>query len=243
MNKNIIKLQNKYLGKRCFVIGNGPSLSQMDLTKLKDEYTFVSNMFHLHQKCKDINPSFYTISDWIHWENNKFIHSMEKEFPKLKDTTFFFEERAIPAYKNSFSQDLLKKAYFIKLNDYTYVWENNFSINIDQSVNWARSVVLDFSIPIAIFMGFKEIILIGCDFNHCDNLKKKENPWFYNNKKPIKYTNAHLKLMHDPEHLNLTLKCIDIIKQYTDENTIKLVNATIGGNIMNLPRVNYDELF
>ncbi len=35
--------QEKYTGKRCFVIGNGPSLQKTDLSLLKYEYTFVNS--------------------------------------------------------------------------------------------------------------------------------------------------------------------------------------------------------
>ena len=243
LNQNIQTLKNKYLNQRCFIMGNGPSLKKMDLTKLTNEHTFVSNMFHLHPQCLEIKPSFYTISDWIHWHNDNFIDSMVETFPKLNSTKFFFEKRAKPIYKKSFSQKPLNEVHFIQLNDEEYVWEDKFTTNVENSLNWARSVVLDFSIPLAIYMGFKEIILIGCDFNHCDNLKKKKNLWFYENDKPIEYTHAHLTLMNDPEHLKKTMDCLDIIKEHTDNNGIKLLNATLGGNIQNLPRVNYDDLF
>ena len=40
-------LQNIHKGERCFIIGNGPSLNQTDLTKLKNEYTFGLNRIYL----------------------------------------------------------------------------------------------------------------------------------------------------------------------------------------------------
>ena len=36
--------KNKYKGERCFIICNGPSLTQEDYIKLKDEYTIGMNM-------------------------------------------------------------------------------------------------------------------------------------------------------------------------------------------------------
>jgi hypothetical protein len=38
---------NRYAGKRCFVIGNGPSLQQTDVSLLKDEFTFGMNRVYL----------------------------------------------------------------------------------------------------------------------------------------------------------------------------------------------------
>ena len=40
-------LKDKHKGERCFIIGNGPSLKQTDLTKLKNEYTFGLNRIYL----------------------------------------------------------------------------------------------------------------------------------------------------------------------------------------------------
>jgi len=46
-NQRLKKFQNLYDGKRCFVIGNGPSLKNTDLSLLKDEYTFGMNRIYL----------------------------------------------------------------------------------------------------------------------------------------------------------------------------------------------------
>jgi hypothetical protein len=36
----LLQFKNKYENEDCFIIGNGPSLNQMDLTVLKNYYTF-----------------------------------------------------------------------------------------------------------------------------------------------------------------------------------------------------------
>ncbi len=41
------KLYNIHSGKRCFIIGNGPSLKSEDLDKLRDEISFASNGIYL----------------------------------------------------------------------------------------------------------------------------------------------------------------------------------------------------
>src|SRR5512139_2649265 len=38
---------NIHRGERCFIIGNGPSLNDTDLSKLKDEFTFGMNRIYL----------------------------------------------------------------------------------------------------------------------------------------------------------------------------------------------------
>src|SRR5512142_2825775 len=39
--------KDKYKGQRAFIIGNGPSLNQTDLSKLRDEFTFGLNRIYL----------------------------------------------------------------------------------------------------------------------------------------------------------------------------------------------------
>lgn len=61
--KNNHKYVNKYKGKRCFIIANGPSLNSQDLTLLKDEITFGVNNLMATNAYNQILPKFYTIVD------------------------------------------------------------------------------------------------------------------------------------------------------------------------------------
>ena len=61
--KAIKKFQGKFQGKRCFIIGSGPSLTVSDLDHLKGEYTFASNkIFAVFDKTA-WRPTFYVVSD------------------------------------------------------------------------------------------------------------------------------------------------------------------------------------
>ena len=40
-------MKDKHIGKRCFIIGNGPSLAKTDLSKLENEFTFGLNRIYL----------------------------------------------------------------------------------------------------------------------------------------------------------------------------------------------------
>ena len=45
--RKIDALRNRHKGERCVIIGNGPSLKQTDLSKLRDVYTVGMNRFYL----------------------------------------------------------------------------------------------------------------------------------------------------------------------------------------------------
>ena len=45
--RRLAALKDAHKGQRAFIIGNGPSLKQTDLTKLKNEFTFGMNRIYL----------------------------------------------------------------------------------------------------------------------------------------------------------------------------------------------------
>src|SRR5205085_1510966 len=49
--------------KRCFVIGNGPSLKEMDLKRLSEEYTIGANSFYKHPDAEAVGLDYLCIFD------------------------------------------------------------------------------------------------------------------------------------------------------------------------------------
>ena len=62
-NKILKELKDKYKGQRCFIIGNGPSLTVSDLESLKDEVTFASNRIFKIFDETDWRPDYYGVFD------------------------------------------------------------------------------------------------------------------------------------------------------------------------------------
>src|SRR5690242_15309754 len=55
--------QNQYAGKRCFVVGNGPSLKKTDFSLLENEITFATNRIYLAFDQLKWRPSYYVCSN------------------------------------------------------------------------------------------------------------------------------------------------------------------------------------
>ena len=58
LRKNI-EYKDKYKGKRCFIIGNGPSLKKHDLTLLKDEFVLTVNSMTITKEFDLITTDFH----------------------------------------------------------------------------------------------------------------------------------------------------------------------------------------
>ncbi|MBR3316613.1 MAG: DUF115 domain-containing protein [Atopobiaceae bacterium] len=56
-------LANQHAGERCFILGNGPSLSIEDLDLLKDEVTFASNRIYKLFDKTEWRPTYYVAVD------------------------------------------------------------------------------------------------------------------------------------------------------------------------------------
>ncbi|MFM6402276.1 MAG: hypothetical protein ACKPFF_36830, partial [Planktothrix sp.] len=57
--EKIRQFHNKHLGQRCVIIGNGPSLNEMDLSFLKHEICFATNKIYLGFERWEFLPTYY----------------------------------------------------------------------------------------------------------------------------------------------------------------------------------------
>ena len=93
--KNLEQCKNKYKGKRCFIIGNGPSLTKEDLEKLKGEYTFASNKIYKLFDKTSWRPDFYAIFD----ENVGKSEGTMENVDRLQCEFKFFRKQGFYVYK------------------------------------------------------------------------------------------------------------------------------------------------
>ena len=219
--KHLAKYKNKYDGKRVFLIGNGPSLIIEDLEKLKKEKTFATNrIFTLYQKTK-WRPTYYFSQDTKTIINNsdeirhnvkgiKFMRNLgEKRYPDRKTIYYYISSEQ----KNNLPQ---------------------FSNDITNCVYEGASVSYTM-IQFAIYMGFKEIYLLGMDCNYDMNegkISKNSYPEGMYDENKLGY----------PPELDFTFKAYEEAKKYSENHDIKIYNATRGGKLEIFERVDLDKV-
>lgn len=161
--------RNLFLGKRCFILGNGPSLTLEDIERLRWEYTFASNKIYLCFSQTSWRPSFYMVEDLLVLKQN--VDRLEN----LTGTTCFYPHffrktlgeshnriyiRALPA---EYTESPLRDPDFPR-----------FSNDAVQGLFWGSTVIYS-QIQLAVFMGFREIYLLGVDHHYILPQKKIEN--------------------------------------------------------------------
>lgn len=229
-------LKNRYAGKRCFIIGNGPSLQAADLDRLEKEFTFACNrIYDIYEKTK-WKPSIYMCLD-TNIINDMQIKNQDLEI--LSDSIIFFRSKAIVKKYNN-----LIDIHFFTMNGKYYVKREQLAITkISEDVSKYFSLTQSVScsmLELAIYMGFKEIYLLGMDHNFGIEVDMRGNKIINNDVVP------HFKEQQDravyPSNKEALTKSYETFKKYGELHGIKIMNATRGGKLEVFERIDLEKL-
>ncbi len=213
-------------GQRCFIIGNGPSLNNTDLTKLRGEYTFGLNRIYLmfpelgftttyflsmndlviEQCAEDIRA--LTIPKFISWRARRHIQPTE-------DMMFLYTSYTGPR----FSRDVSGR-----------VWEG--------------ATVTFVALQVAFFMGFDQVILIGVDHNFATKgpanqtvVSQGDDPNHFN---PGYFGKGFRWQLPD---LETSERAYRMARTAYEAEGRQVLDATVGGKLTVFPKVAYASLF
>ncbi|MFY0649820.1 MAG: DUF115 domain-containing protein [Methylophilaceae bacterium] len=224
--------------KRIFVIGNGPSINKQNLEFLKDEFTICANSFFL--KFKDISwkPTIYVVEDSLSLQCAK--KYIETDHLSLKILPYSLKKNLIE--NNSMVFLNFRKKY---LPEFFANWPF-FSNRISSICFWGGTVSY-FSLQIAAHFKPKEIILIGTDMNYKIPESININGLEFKNHNPdLNHFHpdylGHAKKWNTP-NLERMQRSFNKAYKFLASHNIKLINATEGGNLKNVPRKKYCNLF
>lgn len=212
--------KDTYKGKRCFIVGNGPSLRTEDLRLLHErgEYTFACNSLIKIFDEIPFRPSFYFAQD------NKIILD-NKDFINAYSGTKFIKAHYARRYH-------LPEVTFYNM----LLNPDGFSQNLPLVVYSGQTVVYSM-IQFAVYMGFTEIYLIGVDCNYSlGNDKITANSYF--DKRLFNNNRSYAS----PE-VDTNLRAYEQARKKATELKVNIFNATRGGKLEIFPRVDFDTLF
>ncbi|WP_226677965.1 6-hydroxymethylpterin diphosphokinase MptE-like protein [Mesobacillus jeotgali] len=220
-NYKILNYKNKFAGKRCFIIGNGPSLRPEDLEKLKGEFTFASNKIYKIFDKTSWRPTFYMVVDpTVLEENVKEINLVEAE-----------NKFTLKGYKNLFNADI----YFN--NNLQKSKRGTFSKNVMESL-YSSGTVSYHLLQIAYYMGFSEVYLIGHDYNFNGAVSKTKDLSFLNGPDNSVHYFSEDYIRKDEKKPGQAPEEI-----YHGMEKAKAVYESSGRNIYNATRITYLDVF
>jgi len=246
-NPAIRVLQNRYAGRdRCFVIGNGPSLKAMDLRPLADEVTIGANSFYKHPLAADVRLKFLCVFD---------PHFMRDE-PRSVDWHRTIDERLPEAsflFHHSASS-LVKKHQLYSGREVFYVQSGKWTHRgnfVDFDFYRLRNVGMttgsSIAIPLAVFLGFKKIYLIGFDCNWLENTSGSYHFYDRHDQFPefdsIAKDNRGMSYEKFLQTIHREFESHRLIREKAASLGVEIFNATDGGLLDVYPRVAYADCF
>lgn len=157
--KRNYQYKDLHKGKRCFILGAGPSLKDLTIEQgcqLNKEITFGVNFLYKSDILDNISPTYYALFDNFFFDRDRFaFKAIEKKFP---NTIFLTKPAGIKIIEEEGIENnsimVYSKRYPIKRLNY----------DLTQNMHITFNVVSE-CIKSALYMGFSEIYLLGADYN------------------------------------------------------------------------------
>lgn len=224
--RRLAALKDTRKGERCFIIGNGPSLNQTDLSKLRGESTFGLNRIYLLFPKLGFSTTYYLsmndlvieqcagdilnlpIPKFLTWRSRRFLNPTE-------DTHFLYTTYTGP----KFARDVTGRL-------------------------WEGATVTYVALQLAYHMGFEKVILIGVDHNFVtrgDANKVVTSQGDDPNHFAANYFGKGFRWQL-PD-LETSERAYRMARQAYESDNRQVLDATVGGKLSVFPKVDYESLF
>lgn len=235
--RKLASYQNLHQGKRCFVVGNGPSLTPKDLDCIQEEYSFGCNMVYKVFEQTSWRPSYHCVSDMMlsQYNGRDFARYVESPYFTLRSR---YRKMEVCPEDTVYVYDINHKYYRVSHNLLRYVVRS-------------KATVVLFMMELAMYMGFREIYLLGVD---CTSSFEKQGHFVENyisrelQKKDMDRTRD---IMRNPcateeeirrYHLDRDIFRYEKIYKAARERQVQICNATRGGQLEVFPRKSLEDI-
>jgi len=220
------ELKDIHRGQRCFIIGNGPSLQQTDLKKLKNEYTFGMNRIYLGFPEMGFQTSYFLTV------NSLVIEQCAEDIRRL----------SMPRFVCWRSHKDIGPAPDLNFLHTTYTGPK-FATDARGRL-WEGATVTYIALQLAYHMGFQQVILIGVDHNYSAQGKPNttvvsqgEDKDHFN---PAYFGKGFRWQLPD---LETSERSYRMARQAYESAGRQVIDATVGGKLTIFPKAEYNSLF
>jgi hypothetical protein len=225
--RQLSKMKDTHRGKRCFIIGNGPSLRQTDMSKLQDEYTFGMNRIYLMFPDLGFHTTYFVsvnhlvikqcAQEILHLEIPKFLPwGSRRDMPEATPDTIFLNT-SCPG--RGFCEDVRRPI-------------------------WIGATVTFVALQLAYHMGFEQVILIGVDHSFASQgpagqavTSQGDDP---NHFAPNYFGKGFRWELPDLQTSEFAYR---LAREAFEKDSRQVLDATVGGKLTIFPKVDYNALF
>lgn len=232
-NKRLMDYKDMYKGQRCFIIATGPSLTIEDVNLLKDEVCFgVNSIVKIFDKTS-WRPKFLCVSEKLVWErigNEIDAKAGETDtlfvgntiHPKAENTVTFRRDKRPSTY--------VATDYYRRTHRYIKKYDFYLSDKMEKYLCDGPTVIFSV-IQLAIYMGFREIYLLGTDCNYNGPKQYSELTSYQNTTVPYDSQEQHFAGYRA------------VKRELEDKNSdVRIYNATRGGMLEVFERKTLEEV-
>lgn len=230
------KYKDMCKGKRVFVIGSGPSLTIEDLNKLHQnkEICIASNKMYRVYDQTDFRADFYVMEDQDAIEDssedlknipgNLFIgdgYHVERPNYVMKEMQYFHTILAFPGFLPNYPK---------------------FSSDFSKGLYRGGTVTYS-SLQLAVYLGAREIYLLGIDHSYVNDPGAEENHFIKNyltEKEKESFRKRYKIIRYEADNATKAYEAAEI---YSRSHGFRIYNATRGGRLEAFERVDLDRLF
>jgi hypothetical protein len=240
-----IRYKDTHKGERCFILCNGPSVNKQNLLPLKDEIVFSVSSGYLHGNYQVIKPRYHCVPQITY--SSQFTKDVTKAWfeemhGKLGGAEIFLSltERELVEKDNLFTN---RKVNYIYFDDDLPV-DRTELIDIADKSPRVQSVPI-MCLMVAMYMGFKEIYLLGTDH---DSFRTGEYKYSYT---PTVLAEKGFNIGEGDKVQSLYAELhgsailweqYRAMRNIANANNIRIVNATFGGALDELERMDLDDV-
>lgn len=229
--RRLASLKNIHKGQRAFIIGNGPSLKQTDLSKLKGEITFGMNRIYL------MFPELGFKTTYLSVVNDLVIEQTAADLAALEIPKF------LSWRSRRFFQTLQPSSFVLPTFLYTAYDSPSFSRDVRGRV-WEGATVTYVTMQLAFHMGIREAILIGVDHNYTTTgkpnttiISEGDDPNHFN---PNYFGKGFRWQLPDLQTSEIAYR---MARKAYEQAGRRIVDATVGGKLTIFEKVDYNSLF
>lgn len=180
MSGRIKALKNTKIGQTAYILGNGPSLNELNIKKLMTLESFWCNKaYKMENEGVPFLPKYYFLNDAI------VIQQDPERVLNIQAEIKFLGSEAIQLFK------IMKPESLGNAIEFNVTWkpgmhegEGNFSLDPSSSI-FDGSTILAAAVQFAFYMGYSKVFVGGVDLDY-------SQPYFYGSAHKHKNTSAHL---------------------------------------------------
>jgi len=230
--RRLKRLENTYQGKRAFLVGNGPSLKLLPLTKLEGEVVCVVNLGLRAVGPLISHADIYFINDVYCFES--YGAEIERDIDRHGISLRFMNLRLKSRWNALENRGM--RPFFI-LGERSIIRDSKRILPLRYGFTRGATVLIS-AASVLKFLGFAEVYIIGCDLDYgssdkyfyamdTQDVAHENRPEIADRRRDMVFANREFELM----------------RAFYESSGQKLINAGRGGNLNTLERVSFESLF